>query len=577
MHKAPSPSRVGGVIPVSKLLLLASLALGTASAQVVPAPPTPQVGSSNPVTAEPPVTRPRTKPCVVSLLSNAAFENFNGAPLTYAPPAACPGPWAKVVLTADFTVTAGRQFDRSAWFYLGDTNIFYGTTAEPRAALSPSWHIERDLTDLTALFKSPQTGLASIGNVVDSTYTGIIYASAALEFYPASWQAPAPVTPDIVVPVSSGNGPVTLNTTTDQATATLNLPRNVEKVYLDVISQSQIGDEFWYLCVPSAVAGELETCGNTAFRETEISIDGKPAGVAPVYPWIFTGGLDPYLWEPITGVQTLDFKPYRVDLTPFAGLLADGTQHTVAVSVFNANGYFLSTANMLVYTDHSSREVSGGVLSNSLTAAPNPEIVQNLSTDASGTTTGTVNVGSNRTFSITGYVNTSHGRVETTVAQKVNFLSAQTFDVNVANGPEIQNLVQTSTVDSETTTRDGFLVEKTSKHISFPLTLDYTFLNNPDGTFTQTVSVNQQNLHTDAKSLNGFSYFQANSQEQVASKDTIQFDANFNLTAPGVGSSSASYSTNDSLGDCYSRSLTAADQKLTSVSDGKGCHNNHWF
>jgi hypothetical protein len=579
MYKAVSPSRVVGPLPsITKFLLLASIAIGTASAQVVPVPSTPQVGSSNPVTAEPLVSRPPTKPCVVSLLSNAAFENFNGAPLTYAPPTACPGPWAKVVLTADFTVTAGRQFDRSAWFYLGDTNIFYGTTAEPRAALSPSWHIERDLTDLTALFKTPQTGLASIGNVVDSTYTGIIYASAALEFYPASWRAPAPVTPDIVVPVSSGNSPVTLNTTTDQATATLNLPRNVEKVYLDVISQSQIGDEFWYLCVPSAVAGELETCGNTAFRETEISIDGKPAGVAPVYPWIYTGGLDPYLWEPITGVQTLNFKPYRVDLTPFAGLLGDGSQHTVAVSIFNANGYFLSTANMLVYTDHGSKEVSGGLISNTLSAAPTPEVVQNLSTNSSGTTTGTVNVGSNRTFSITGYVNTSHGRVETTVAQKINFLSAQTFNVNPVTQPEIQNLVQTSTVDSETTTRDSFLIEKTTRHISFPLTLDYTLINNPDGTFTQTVSVDQQHLHTEAKSLNGFSYFRSNTQEQVASKDTIQLSSGFSILAPGVGSSSASYRSNDSLGDCYSRSLTAANQKLTSVTDGKGCHDHdHWF
>jgi hypothetical protein len=578
MYIAPSPSRVVGTLPsVSKFLLLASIAIGTAAAQVVPVPPTPQVGSSNPATAEPLVTRPPTKPCVVSLLSNAAFENFNGAPLTYTPPAACPGPWAKVVLTADFTVTAGRQFDRSAWFYLGDTNIFYGTTAEPRATLSPSWHIERDVTDLTALFKTPQTGLASIGNTVNSTFTGIIFASAALEFYPANFSTPAPVTPDIVVPVSAGNGPVTLNTTTDQATATLNLPRNVEKVYLDVISQSQIGDEFWYLCVPSAVAGELETCGNTAFRETEISIDGKPAGVAPVFPWIFTGGIDPFLWEPITGVQTLDFKPYRVDLTPFAGLLGDGAQHTVAISVFNANGFFLSTANMLVFTDHGSREVSGGVLSNTLTAAPNPQVVQNLSTDASGTTSGTIDVGSNRTFSITGYVNTSHGRVETTVAQKVNFLSAQTFDVNAASGPEIQNVVQTSTVDSETTTRDGFLVEKTTKHVSFPLTLDFSFVNNPNGTFTQVVSVDQQDLHNEARSLNGFSFFHSNTQEQVNSKDTLQLNADFSISTPGVGNSSASYSTNNSLGDCYSRSLTAADQKLTSVTDGKGCHNNHWF
>lgn len=86
-----------------------------------------------------------------------------------------------------------------------------------------------------------------------------------------------------------------------------------------MITQSQIGDEFWYTCVPNDVATELESCGGTAFREAEVSIDGTPAGVAPVYPWIYTGGVDPFFWEPIPGVQTLNFIPYRVDLTPFAG------------------------------------------------------------------------------------------------------------------------------------------------------------------------------------------------------------------------------------------------------------------
>ena len=113
MSRAFASSHVVGILPsISKLLLILSIGTVVVPAQVVPVPPTPQVGSSNPVTAEPSVTRPRTKPCIVSLMSNVPFENFNGAPLTYTPPAACPGPWAKVVLTADFTVTAGRQFDR---------------------------------------------------------------------------------------------------------------------------------------------------------------------------------------------------------------------------------------------------------------------------------------------------------------------------------------------------------------------------------------------------------------------------------------------------------------------------------
>src|SRR4029077_9701648 len=142
------------------------------------------------------------------------------------------------------------------------------------------------------------------------------------------------------------------------------------------------------------------------------------------------GGIDPYLWEPIPGVQTLDFRPYRVDLTPFAGVLADGNPHVLGVSVFNANSYFLATANLLIYTDHGRRQVSGGLLSNTLAAAPTPVVKENIKSDAAGTTfTGTIAVTANRQFAITGYVDTSHGRVQTTLEQSVGFLNTQQFDV----------------------------------------------------------------------------------------------------------------------------------------------------
>ena len=561
---------------LSTLLLLVFTCIGAAQAQVVLAPSTPQVGSSNPVSAEPPVPRPNVKPCTVTLFTNAPFDNFNATSFNYAPPAACPGPWAKVILTADFTVSAGNQFDRTGWFYLGDINFFFGTTAEPRSNLSPSWHIERDVTDLTSVLKTAQPGSATIGNTVNSTDTSTIFANAALEFFPASQLALAPVTPDIVVGLSSGSNPAALNTTADQVSQTVNLPRNVEKVYLDVFAQSQIADEFWYLCVPNDETGPLESCGNTAFRETEISIDGKPAGVAPVFPFIFTGGIDPFLWEPLPGVQTLDFKPYRVDLTPFAGVLGNGSQHTVAVSVFNANDFFNATANLLVFTDHGSPEVSGGLISNTLSAAPTPQVNENLTTNSSGAVTGTVSVSSNRTFSVSGFVNTSHGRVETTVEQKVDFLSTQTFDVNATTGADVQNAVQTSTVDSQTTTLQGILKETVSRHVSYPLTVDFSFTPNTDGTFTQVTTVNQQNQQTDTRALNGFPQFESSTQEQVLSKDTLSLSAAEQVTA-AAGNSSASFQSNDSLGNCFSRSLTAEDQVLTSVNDGKNCQQQKRF
>ncbi|HLI75568.1 MAG TPA: peptide-N4-asparagine amidase, partial [Acidobacteriaceae bacterium] len=159
---------------ISALLLPLSFA---ASAQVVPAPAVPQVGSSNPVSPEPNVPRPSTTPCSVTLFSNLAFADYSNKPLTFTPPAGCPGPWSRVVLTADFTVSAGRQYDRTGTIFLGGANIYFGTTAEPRAALSPSWHVERDLTDYSALFTQPQTGDAFLGNIVNSTYTGIVYGT----------------------------------------------------------------------------------------------------------------------------------------------------------------------------------------------------------------------------------------------------------------------------------------------------------------------------------------------------------------------------------------------------------------
>ena len=145
-------------------------------------------------------------------------------------------------------------------------------------------------------------------------------------------------------------------------TGTFTFPTNVEKAYLDVFLESQSDDEFWYTCFPNDLAAKLDNCGNTAFREGEVTLDGQPAGVAPIYPWIYTGGIDPYLWIPIPGVETLNFAPYRIDLTPFAAQLDDGNKHTIAVSVFNDDDYFAANATLLVYEDHGSTQVTGALV-----------------------------------------------------------------------------------------------------------------------------------------------------------------------------------------------------------------------
>ena len=539
------------------------------TAQGVVAPALPQPGSSNSVSPEPAVTRPSTTPCAVTLLSNVAFNDYGTRPIAYAPPLRCPGPWAKVVLSADITVTAGRQFDRTAKFFLGGANIYFGTTAEPRATLSPSWHIERDLTELSALFGTTQTGVASIQNVVNSTYTGILYGSATLLFYPADSANPAPVVPLSVVPLTTSDT-FRVNSTSDKQSRIVTLPRNIERAYLDVIAQAQASDEFWYTCVPSDVAGALQNCGNTGFRETEVTIDGTPAGVAPIFPWIYTGGIDPYLWEPLPGVETLNFKPYRVDLTPFAALLSDGKPHTLAVSVFNAASGFDLASTLLLYTDLQSATVTGAVTANTLSTAPNPQVEHSLNTAADGTVSGPVNVRSARAWMISGYVLTSHGRVDTSVQAYNTFSNLQ--DEKVSDAEYKQSITQLTEQHELVTMTSASGTVQTQHDASYPLVVNYRQANNDIGSgFFVANYIKQSKFDALRSPLGGNSPNPVLTSETIETTDTLHYTAGGSLISHDNNAATSTYGAKDAQGSCVYRGLAAGSLVLTQVNDSTSC------
>lgn len=547
-------------LPLIVLIALLSVAFNTPAFASGPY----TIGSSNTVTADPTIPRPPTTPCLVQLLNNAEFDNFNPVPFSFTPPADCPGPWAKVVFTADINVTAGVQFDRTANFWLGPTNIYFGTTAEPSPTLAPSWHVESDLTDYSSIFTTAQQGAADIGNLVNSQYTGIIFASSTLEFYPLSPGQIPPVTANQVYALSAGptGGTVALNSTSSTLSGTFSLPTNIQNAYLDVYSQSQSNDEFWYTCVPNDVSGELFSCGNTGFRETEITIDGTPAGVAPVYPWVFTGGIDPFLWFPLPGVQTLNFTPYRVDLTPFASILSNGQQHTVSLSVYNADSYFSATASLLVYLDSASTNVTGALTKNTLTAAPHPVVTENLK--VGNTITGTVKVVSNRNFTLSGYVNTSHGKVTTTINQAIGFANSQTF--NITSTVFVQDITQTSNVNSITTVATpGQPNVINTRKLQFPITMDISQVVQPNGDINQTTKSWQTYGSQSTTTQNSVQTYLNLFTNAVSSQDTVTFNSSQVLGNSNQASSQL-YSNSDSNGVNQLCILTAANNALTSFS-----------
>lgn len=94
-----------------------------------------------------------------------------------------------------------------------------------------------------------------------------------------------------------------------------------------------------YFNAPNDYLGLLPsgtTYGTGPFREVRFLVDGRVAGVAFPYPVIFTGGIIPNAWRPITSYGAIDLPTYHFDLSPFIPVLADGESHVITLDVASA-------------------------------------------------------------------------------------------------------------------------------------------------------------------------------------------------------------------------------------------------
>ncbi|MGH8183800.1 MAG: peptide-N4-asparagine amidase, partial [Rhodanobacteraceae bacterium] len=444
---------------------------------------------------------------------------------------------------------------------------------EPSSSRSPSWHVERDVTDLSSLLMSAHPGNAVVYNIYNSTYNGSITGSAELDFYPATPEYPAPRVPDQVLSLGSDPAGNAVSIYTDQTpmTATLTLPTNIDRAYLVVTAEPQSGDEFWYSCFPEPYDVQLNDCGGGAFREAEVAIDGKSAGIVPISSWVFTGGVDPYLWRPIPGVQTLNFEPYRVDITPFAGLLDNGQPHTISISVVtgdptfqNNSQRFDTAATLLLYQDHDATQLTGALTQDADTGVH--PVQQNVANPD----------GIHYTFAVTaqhslvtqGYLDTPNGRAFSNVVQNVRFSNNQ--QVTNSDTAFVQDITQTSSALERSFGRPFDGPANSTVSWSFPLTMDINVQVASDGSETQATTVAQNYSRQYSEGGPGGYYASSRSQSDSAT-DTLNFDASGNFTGPTGQQSDQSYKFTDSNGSCYSRTVASVAGAVTGVTDGASC------
>ncbi|MER5215552.1 peptide-N4-asparagine amidase [Streptomyces sp. NPDC002838] len=525
--------------------LLASTLLGASPAQSADTPVPAEFGTDwhDPITAAPPVTKPTGHSCQVAL-AEAQFRDFTPYKGTYTPPEGCGDRWSKVVLRLDGKVK-GRQFDRLGYLHVGGVEIFRTSTPQP----SPDgieWSVEKDVTRYSDTFRGSRDVEMLIGNVVDDTYTGIIDVKVTLTFYlgkPAAHPGKPATTPDRVLTLGGRS--------------TLTTPRNSERIVAEVYATGSGGgcEEYWYLTVPDAAPYSCQADGGP-YREVQIKVDGQIAGIAAPFPTVWTGGWsNPFLWYVVPGPRAFDIKPIEYDLTPFAGILNDGRPHRVEVSVVGVpegQSGWSAPVNVLVWQDAKSAHVGG-----QLTVHQNGDLA-NSSTYTPGSEHRVDTEGHHR-LTVAGYVDTSHGRVTTTLSRALRNTSVHRW----TDGEDVDALDATWT-DEESVTVDGRGPARTTR-----TQRTYTM----DGTTTLGAA---DRLRTVLTLGDRAAVVESRGGRRTAWSrldDTYSGDATYTVNVPrdqrhAVGTTSERYRIRGSAG-CYDRSLTTVQGVLTE--DHGGC------
>ncbi|KAK1654294.1 peptide N-acetyl-beta-D-glucosaminyl asparaginase amidase A-domain-containing protein [Colletotrichum phormii] len=285
-----------------------------------------------------PATDP--KDCKVQLMDHS-FGNSFGKPFLigdYKPPGC---DFNRVIV--NFTATsAGRQLDRLALLYLGDTEVWRTSTAEPRAPPGIIWTYWKDMTPYLSLWKTPQKIIFDLPNLIDDMFTGPFNCTLTATFFKSDVETDSAPPADHIIPISSRNASSNTGSAwlvpEREAVSTVKFPRNANRAVFSVSANGQGTEEFWWSNVLQSDAAAFNATVGMApdgspWREVQVIIDDQLAGVQWPFPVIFTGGVVPSFHRPLVGLDAYDLREHEIDISPWLPVLSDGKEHTFKIKV----------------------------------------------------------------------------------------------------------------------------------------------------------------------------------------------------------------------------------------------------
>ncbi|CAL0333717.1 unnamed protein product [Lupinus luteus] len=512
-----------------------------------------------------PIKLPKGKPCSYNVLTHDFAFTYGKPPVfaNYTPPSNCPyQSFSKIVLEWK-AASKGRQFDRIFGVWVGGVEILRSCTAEPRAT-GIVWTVKKDITRYQSLLLSNQTLAVSLRNVVDGTYTGIYHVHINVHFYPheskvETLASGSEIPADLILPISknipSDNGFwFEIQNSTDKGLKEFKIPQNAYKAVLEVYVSFHENDEFWYTNPPDSYlnANNLtDTPGHGAFREVVVTLDKKNV-VGSIWPFtvIYTGGVNPLLWRPITGIGSFDLPSYDIDVTPFLGTILDGKVHSLGFKVTNALNVWYIDANLHLWLDRKSSRTEGKLVNH--IAKP---LVESVVSDFNGLN-GTFSISAKRSILSNGWVRSSFGNISTSFVQDLTYSSSMVIEKNGDKQTVNQIISFNDSVHSKLPSHVHNFISETQR--TFSLNLDSDTLDKGNGTYLAVANITLG--FDENKSKNAASGFSKSSLKNVQDGQGTMVVKN-NLVISGVGATQQEYKYK-SKGFCYFRKVSASNYTI---------------
>ncbi|KZT70107.1 hypothetical protein DAEQUDRAFT_668284 [Daedalea quercina L-15889] len=511
--------------------------------------------------AQPPPLPSDAQQCTIQILERT-FGNSYGDPeiVQYTPPTDCgdAGSWAGISL--NFTVTSnGTQYDRLGIFTFQNVEIWRTSTPEPTTD-GIIWTYLKDVTRYLPLFSEPGTFILELDNILESGLNGQYATTLTATFYASSNAHPPAARANTIIPVTT-----LANNTGDEASVppifslNVTVPQNAVAIYAELYASGNGDEEFWYYNVANEYLNYLPsgfTYGNGPFREVRMLVDGQVAGVAFPYAVIFTGGISPTAWRPITSYGALDLPTYFIDLTPFVPVLTDGQPHNISIDVVSAesnhtiNDNWYVSGNLQVVTDSSSSRTTGNIT------------VYNVEPYAETSVTGTEDLSGDLTVTVTAkrsiliqseFTSGSGQRTSVSWAQNLEYSNTQYY----LNDYLVNNVAQTAT-GSFLSTHNG--VAALVDNFSYPLNINMTYTDDSYDSFTAEFDHSYDRVSLPSPFILGSTITE---RQVAASFFTISSSGNY-----GNGTDNNTFNYVDLNGNTYWRDVGASDNNITYDSIG---------